>query len=269
MKTTLLFALFCLLTSAVYSQGVTLNPHYDDANTKLRVFTVHRPLILFCDVSPATTSIKLIWTRDGKDVHQESDLEGRFQILDAEHKFIIDRTRDDDDGLYACELGNQRAIFNVVSNVASRLPKDTQLTEGESLWIVCRVVGTAPKITWILPDNTSLTNSTDHIQLERENDVANSALYIASTRLEDRGNYKCIAENSATSIDGFEPSIATGIVRVRSKLAPLWPLCGILAQCFVLFVILYIYEKFFHDKDDLEDERDDYIVSKKSNNKDC
>lgn len=252
-------ALLCTIAAA---QEITLTPQYDDVASKLRVFTVHRSLVLACDVTPASANIELLWTRDGQDVRQIKNLEGRFQILSAEHKFVIDRTVEEDYGLYACEYGNRRAIFNVVANVATRLPRENQLNEGESLWIVCRVVGTAPIVSWILPNNVTLTNSTDRIILERENNIDNSALYIASVLVEDRGNYTCVAENSATLLAGFEPSQSHGMVRIRSKLAPLWPVCGILAQAFVLFVVLYIYEKFFHEKDELEQDEDDYVPPK-------
>lgn len=264
MKSILILFLVATIGSVVQSQDINLIPQYDDAATKLRVFTVHRSLVLSCGISPVTENVKLTWTRDGKKVDEVSDLQGRYQILEAEHKFIIDRTVENDNGIYACEYQTKRAIFNVVANVASRLTRDTQLIEGESLWIVCRVVGTAPKVTWILPNNTTLTNSTEHIVLERENDIEGSALYIASVRMEDRGNYTCIAENAASSIPGFEPSVVTGMVRVRSKLAPLWPVCGILVQCFILFVVLFIYEKYFHDDDELDDDMDNGPVVTKS-----
>lgn len=255
---TLLACLLCtaIVCGVVKSQAISLTPQYDDVATKLRIFTVHRPLILSCDVTPATANVQLTWTLDGTNVNEVSELQGRFEIIQAENKFVIDRTVEADNGLYACEYQDRRAIFNVVANVASRITRDTQLIEGESLWIVCRVVGTSPKVTWILPNNTTLTNSTEHIVLERENDLDNSALYIASVRMEDRGNYTCIAENAATSAPGFEPVVVVGMVRVRSKLAPLWPVCGILAQCFVLFVVLFIYEKWFHDEDDIDDDLD-------------
>lgn len=260
MKSIIFLILFlcCVVFSSVSGQAFTINPQYDDPTTQLRVFNVHRPLILFCDITPAGYNVELTWTRDGKNVRDISDLENRYQILQAENKFVIDRAVEDDDGVYACQASNQRANFNVVANVVSRLTKDTQLIEGESLWIVCRVVGTSPKVTWILPNNQTLTNSTDRIILERENDINNSALYIAEVRMEDRGSYTCIAENAASLVTGYEPSMSFGMVRVRSKLAPLWPVCGILVQCFVLFVILFIYEKFFHKNEDL-DEEDDFV----------
>lgn len=260
-----LFVLLCSIVTSGLAQNVQLTPQYDDPASKLRIFTLHRSLVLHCDVSPGYATLELTWTRDGRDVRQVPELQNRFEILAAENKFVIDRTVEEDHGSYGCELPslNQSAQFNVIANVASRVTKDTQLIEGESLWLVCRVFGTNPTVTWILPNNSTISNSTENIILEHENGIANSALYIASVRMEDRGNYVCIAENAASSVTGFEPSIAVAMVRVRSKLAPLWPVCGILVQCFVLFVVLFIYEKYFHVKDDLEfDEEDNYTPTK-------
>lgn len=264
-----LLYLLCSIVASGLAQNVQLTPQYDDPATKLRIFTVHRSLVLHCDVTPGYATLELTWTRDGKDVRQVPELQNRFEILAAENKFVIDRTVEEDHGIFACELPslNQSAQFNVVANVASRLTKDTQLIEGESLWIVCRVIGTNPMVTWILPNNVTIYNTTGHIILEHENGIANSALYIASVRMEDRGNYACLAENAASSVTGFEPSIALGMVRVRSKLAPLWPVCGILAQCFVLFVVLFIYEKYFHENEDIELDEEDYTAYTKGADK--
>lgn len=260
----LLFGLFCsAIVAGVLAQSVSLIPEYDDEATKLRIFTVHRPLVLYCNVTPVFETMELVWSKDGRNVWDVPELQGRFDILASENKFSIDRTIEEDHGLYACELANfnRSAIFNVVANVAARLPKNTQLIEGESLWIVCRVVGTAPSVHWILPNGTVLTNSTDRIVLERENDLENSALYIASVNLEDRGDYTCVADNAATAI-GWAPSSISGIVRIRESIAPIYPVIGIVIQAFVLFVVLFIYEKWFHDTEDLDDEDYEYMPQK-------
>lgn len=253
----------CLIVAGVASQTVSVIPEYDDVATKLRVFSVHRPLVLYCNVTPAFETMELAWSKDGRNVRDVPELQNRYEILDTENKFVIDRTIEEDNGLYVCELVNfnKSAVFNVVANAAARLPKNTQLIEGESLWIVCRVVGTAPSVKWILPNNQTLENSTDHIILENENGLANSALYIAIVNLNDRGDYTCVAENAATAI-GFPAGEATGIVRIREKIAPVYPVIGILIQAFILFVVLFIYEKWFHDKEDLDDEDYEYMPQK-------
>lgn len=237
---------------------IGLYPEYDNPELRLRIFEVHRPLVLFCNLTGSDATLS--WTKDGKNVSEIPELEYRFEILSAENKFVIDRTIESDDGLYTCQVQaqNLKADINVIANVAARLPKNTQLIEGEALWIVCRVVGSNPTVRWILPNNQVLNQSAGNIILEHEHGINNSALYIAEVRLEDRGNYTCQVTNEASEI-GFQPGYAFGMVRIRDKLAPLYPVGGILVELFILFVVLFIYEKWFHETDDIEHD-DDYDV---------
>lgn len=52
--------------------------------------------------------------KNGTDVRKVKELEGRFRIIAAERKFIIDRTDIGDDGLYSCVANNQKKDINVV-----------------------------------------------------------------------------------------------------------------------------------------------------------
>lgn len=41
-------------------------------------------------------------------------LKGRYKIIEAERKFIIEKTDASDDGTYSCEIEGESKTFNVI-----------------------------------------------------------------------------------------------------------------------------------------------------------
>lgn len=88
----------------------------------------------------------------------------------------------------------------------------------------------------------------ERIKLEEFNGVADALLVIEKAQLSDRGYYACIGKN-----DLMDDSVKSeSFVRVKDKLAALWPFLGICAEVFLLCAIILIYEK-RRNKTDLDE----------------
>lgn len=87
-------------------------------------------------------------------------------------------------------------------------------------------------------------------KLEEANDIDNAKLIINPSKISDRGTYTCIGTNEYMT--GLPPAKSESFLRVKDKLAALWPFLGICAEVFLLCAIILIYEK-RRNKTDLED----------------
>lgn len=90
----------------------------------------------------------------------------------------------------------------------------------------------------------------DRYKLEEANDVENSKLVINPSKMSDRGTYTCTGTNEFMT--GMPPATSETFLRVKDKLAALWPFLGICAEVFLLCAIILIYEK-RRNKTDLDD----------------
>lgn len=249
---------FLSIFLAIYAETTEaefLNPNYDVDETKLKIFDIRSPLVLSCEITDPNVN-ELSWQKNGTDVSKVESLQGRYRIIAAERKFIIDKTDIHDDGIYSCVANNQSKTINVVANVVVRVPSNSGVVQGEKLTIICTVVGTEPKLSWVFPNN----KTSDRYQLKPDdNQVENAILVIENVSLEDRGEYKCVGHNAATGVGKDKEKRAeaydVSYVRVKGKFAALWPFLGICAEVLILCTIILIYEK-RRNKNDCGEESD-------------
>lgn len=91
---------------------------------------------------------------------------------------------------------------------------------------------------------TDISDIDDERFLVLDNDgVTGSMLVIKKVRLSDRGFYKCTGKNEKMTEFGDKPVDSKAYVRVKDKMAPLWPAIGIVVQIVVLALIIVISEK--------------------------
>lgn len=237
------FIVFLSFATIIAGQNDLLVPNYDNVEHQLKHFAIKQPLILSCNITKAG-DYELTWEKNGTEVSQVSSLEGRYKIINPERKFIIEKTEEKDAGLYSCRVntGAKRDI-RVVANVVVRLPSNTNVVEGEKLSIVCVVVGTEPRLYWEA-GNLTIHNSTGrHILKPDSNNNQNAILIVENAGLEDRGEYKCHAKNIVTDLDLAETASDFTYVRVKGKLAAMWPFLGIIAEVFIMCTIILLYER--------------------------
>lgn len=237
---------------------------YDEGNEN-KVFVVPKSLTLICN-APDTS--KIIWMKNNVNVNEVKSLSGRFDAKKG--NFTISKTINDDAGNYSCNLDDESQNFQVWSQVIVRIPQNIYVVENDKLEILCDVrAGTDPVLTWFY-SNTS--ESSDEIQifsdderiiLENHGSVELSKLTIEKVELSDRGTYYCRGTNRIMEELKISPDEAAGLVRIKGKLAALWPFLGICAEVFVLCAIILIYEK-RRNKTDLDESDTDQSPDQKN-----
>lgn len=245
--------IFCVLCMSVIS-GLELKGHYDQQGI-YKVYNIKNQLTLKCT---ANELVDIVWWKNDSEIKASEHLEIKVskdkKTKTTTSELHISKALNDDSGDYSCRVTKENKIqkFMVVGNVAVKLPANFAVVEGEKLRLQCIAVGYKPVISWILPDNVTIEDGVvdspdSRITIESEGDIEGNVLIIDPAERKDRGEYICEGRSADEILfkeiaDGNHVTTKS-FVRVKDKLAALWPFIGICSEVFLLCAIILFYEK--------------------------
>ncbi|CAG2217705.1 NPTN [Mytilus edulis] len=136
-----------------------------------------------------------------------------------------------DGGIYTC-ISNDSTSNVTIMVLAdnSKFDQSYSFIEDKDLMLECPVPSfLQPTVTWY---RDGLLLNDDRIVLSNTQGKQDGSLQISPVKTSDRGHYTCSASWS------IGRKSFTTLVRVREKLAPLWPFIGIVLEVLVLVLII-------------------------------
>ncbi|XP_003693505.1 basigin isoform X2 [Apis florea] len=237
---------------------------------KIKVFApTDVPLALEC--ANKSAGEKLLWYKERVLIH--TALAGNEDLIKLDNEtgvLELLKTSDVLYGNYTCKGTNSSTEYRIVPRPTAYMPDSTNVVEGEKLHLTCAgKQNPGIKVSWKFGDQ-NYTRSMGRVKLgwDHERNIYGAILMVENIEMNDRGNVYCRVSYNWSDTAENHIAEAHTFLRVKDKLAALWPFLGICAEVVILCAIILVYEKKRNKAELEESDTDQSPDTKPTPNKD-
>jgi hypothetical protein len=190
--------------------------------------------VLVCE--PTIHGTEIQWFKDEEKLDTEDNR--KYSVVVANSSLEIHYAGRKDIGEYVCKE-NDESEATVMLFAAPYVRNDSSinLNKGNTLEVECLAWGhPKPTVTWYSKGRAIVADGV-RVTFSNTSEALGGMLHMEDMQLEDYDHYVCSAYNEYGVHNG------TTLVRVKSPLAALWPILGIVIQLGILAVIIFFYER--------------------------